>query len=93
MHNRCKLGERLPGRSADAISRPRLALANVGVWLSLVEHLVRDEGVAGSNPATPTIHIRHLEPSKPMVPQFRDRLRDRNGGIPRVVAPEVVRAA
>jgi hypothetical protein len=24
------------------------------VWLSLVEHLVRDEGVAGSNPATPT---------------------------------------
>jgi hypothetical protein len=26
----------------------------VGVWLSLVEHLVRDEGVAGSNPATPT---------------------------------------
>src|SRR6266404_4920280 len=27
---------------------------DVGVWLSLVEHLVRDEGVAGSNPATPT---------------------------------------
>jgi hypothetical protein len=27
---------------------------NVGVWLSLVVHLVRDEGVAGSNPATPT---------------------------------------
>ena len=27
---------------------------SVGVWLSLVEHLVRDEGVAGSNPATPT---------------------------------------
>ena len=24
------------------------------MWLSLVEHLVRDEGVAGSNPATPT---------------------------------------
>ena len=48
----------LPGRNADAISRPRLALANVGVWLSLVEHLVRDEGVAGSNPATPTIHSR-----------------------------------
>ena len=31
--------------------------ANVGVWLSLVEHLVRDEGVAGSNPATPTNFI------------------------------------
>ena len=26
-----------------------------GVWRSLVAHLVRDEGVAGSNPATPTI--------------------------------------
>ncbi len=25
-----------------------------GVWRSLVAHLVRDEGVAGSNPATPT---------------------------------------
>jgi hypothetical protein len=24
------------------------------VWLSLVEHRVRDAGVAGSNPATPT---------------------------------------
>ena len=24
-----------------------------GVWLSLVEHLVRDEGAAGSNPVTP----------------------------------------
>src|ERR1700734_60735 len=28
--------------------------ASVGAWLSLVEHLVRDEGVAGSNPAAPT---------------------------------------
>ena len=25
-----------------------------GVWLSPVEHLVRDEGVEGSNPFTPT---------------------------------------
>ena len=25
-----------------------------GVWLSLLEHRVRDAGVAGSNPATPT---------------------------------------
>src|SRR5204863_7262360 len=32
----------------------------VGVWLSLVEHLVRDEGVAGSNPATPTNHFNDL---------------------------------
>ena len=29
-----------------------------GVWLSLVERLVRDQEVAGSNPATPTIKIR-----------------------------------
>ena len=27
---------------------------HIGVWRSLVAHLVRDEGVAGSNPATPT---------------------------------------
>ena len=30
------------------------ARSKVGVWLSLVEHRVRDAGVAGSNPATPT---------------------------------------
>ena len=33
------------------------APSQVGVWLSLVEHRVRDAGVAGSNPATPTIHF------------------------------------
>ena len=27
----------------------------VGAWLSLVEHLVRDQGVGGSNPLAPTI--------------------------------------
>ena len=26
----------------------------VGEWLSLVEHLVRDQGVGGSNPISPT---------------------------------------
>ena len=31
--------------------------SKVGVWLSLVEHRVRDAGVAGSNPATPTIFL------------------------------------
>jgi hypothetical protein len=30
-------------------------MQGIGVWLSLVEHLVRDEGVVGSNPITPTI--------------------------------------
>ena len=28
---------------------------SVGEWLSLVEHLVRDQGVGGSNPLSPTI--------------------------------------
>ena len=28
---------------------------SVGMWLSLVEHLVRDQGVAGSNPVIPTM--------------------------------------
>ena len=31
-----------------------------GEWLSLVEHLVRDQGVGGSNPLSPTIRINHL---------------------------------
>ncbi len=30
-------------------------IADVGVWLSLVERFVRDEEVACSNPVTPTI--------------------------------------
>ena len=30
-------------------------LRSVGAWLSLVEHLVRDQGVGGSNPLAPTI--------------------------------------
>ncbi len=29
---------------------------SVGEWLSLVEHLVRDQGVGGSNPLSPTIN-------------------------------------
>ena len=37
---------------------PYKARSQVGVWLSLVEHRVRDAGVAGSNPATPTIFSR-----------------------------------
>src|SRR5712671_131445 len=43
--------------SGSAIRPPA---KDVGVWLSLVEHLVRDEGVAGSNPATPTNHFKDL---------------------------------
>ena len=29
-----------------------------GAWLSLVEHLAWDQGVAGSNPAAPTIAFK-----------------------------------
>ena len=32
----------------------------VGEWLSLVEHLVRDQGVGGSNPLSPTILFSRL---------------------------------
>ena len=31
----------------------------VGTWLSLVEHYVRDVGVAGSNPVVPTNKAKH----------------------------------
>ena len=31
-----------------------------GEWLSLVEHLVRDQGVGGSNPLSPT-NLNNLE--------------------------------
>jgi hypothetical protein len=33
---------------------PSAWMACVGEWLSLVEHLVRDQGVGGSNPLSPT---------------------------------------
>jgi hypothetical protein len=35
-------------------ANPPCALEQVGEWLSLVEHLVRDQGVGGSNPLSPT---------------------------------------
>ena len=34
--------------------RPLQSSPVAGAWLSLAEHLVRDQGVAGSNPAAPT---------------------------------------
>ena len=33
---------------------PVVTRSTVGEWLSLVEHLVRDQGVGGSNPLSPT---------------------------------------
>ena len=38
----------------------RMVQQMFGEWLSLVEHLVRDQGVGGSNPLSPTIRINHL---------------------------------
>src|SRR5262249_25983232 len=32
----------------------------IGEWLSLVEHLVRDQGVGGSNPLSPTNNFQRL---------------------------------
>jgi hypothetical protein len=37
------------------------APSNVGEWLSLVEHLVRDQGVGGSNPLSPTILFNYSQ--------------------------------
>src|SRR5580700_5925776 len=42
----------LSTRTQFVLRRPFL---DVGEWLSLVEHLVRDQGVGGSNPLSPTI--------------------------------------
>jgi hypothetical protein len=36
------------------------AVTFVGEWLSLVEHLVRDQGVGGSNPLSPTNFLREF---------------------------------
>jgi hypothetical protein len=38
----------------DVTCSRMLGLTSVGEWLSLVEHLVRDQGVGGSNPLSPT---------------------------------------
>src|ERR1017187_760642 len=47
----------------SARPRPDFALHQpmFGEWLSLVEHLVRDQGVGGSNPLSPTIIINNLQ--------------------------------
>src|SRR5437899_2503676 len=45
----------MPGPKARIHAKRRTN--DVGAWLSLVEHLVRDQGVGGSNPLAPTIPI------------------------------------
>ena len=47
---------RIPrARTCDGTCSRMKGLTLVGEWLSLVEHLVRDQGVGGSNPLSPTI--------------------------------------
>ena len=36
----------------------------IGAWLSLVEHLLREQGVGGSNPLAPTIFFLKILPSQ-----------------------------
>ena len=38
----------------------RVPIKTIGEWLSLVEHLVRDQGVGGSNPLSPTNLFNHI---------------------------------
>ena len=46
-----------PGRTGEPTGEDGHSEAS-GAWLSLVEHLVRDQGVGGSNPLAPTIYPR-----------------------------------
>jgi hypothetical protein len=41
-------------KTTEQLRRKSFAIDLVGAWLSLVEHLVRDQGVGGSNPLAPT---------------------------------------
>ena len=65
--------DHIPGRLATLKTLLYKARSKVGVWLSLVEHRVRDAGVAGSNPATPTIF-----PAPFRSPSIRRPFRRRN---------------
>jgi hypothetical protein len=45
-------------------SLPPPSVVCVGEWLSLVEHLVRDQGVGGSNPLSPTNYFNRFPSRK-----------------------------
>src|SRR3984885_3749739 len=47
--------EHLQGFSQEPFGPRHPTNRKFGEWLSLVEHLVRDQGVGGSNPLSPTI--------------------------------------
>ena len=55
----------------------------IGVWRSPVAHFVRDEGVAGSNPATPTTSKAEIHHGSPLF-WFR------SGNLPRLRAKKLV---
>lgn len=44
-----------------------LFIGHIGMWLSLVEHYVRDVGAAGSNPVIPTIECETVVSSEAAV--------------------------
>ena len=62
----------MPSESSDSVTLLKASAARIvparalplsnyavfGEWLSLVEHLVRDQGVGGSNPLSPTIYLQ-----------------------------------
>jgi hypothetical protein len=58
----CVIAHHAP-KDADAASVATAQRHCVGEWLSLVEHLVRDQGVGGSNPLSPTNIFRALSQS------------------------------
>ena len=57
---------------------------HVGEWLSLVEHLVRDQGVGGSNPLSPTNSFQQLAESA----GFRGLPKGLTFALPVQVAPK-----
>ncbi|SRR6266567_1749050 len=69
---------------AEGASSSSGAPAQVGEWLSLVEHLVRDQGVGGSNPLSPTISNQQL----PKSPGVRGLPKGLTFALPALVAPK-----
>ena len=91
---RCRQSAMLSERDACRTRRAELYTRLVGVWLSLVEHLVRDEGVVGSNPITPTIfwrlaRRRELTARRQFKKESSLRLPDSVGGIANVVMASI----
>ena len=54
------IGAHQAGKRTRAAPEAALIHKEFGEWLSLVEHLVRDQGVGGSNPLSPTIKSKQL---------------------------------